>query len=157
MSMQTEPPPYAAPAPTHRSILDLRAQIIANGSVMKPRINSERPSDDHIELIVGKTPAPTSNLQQPNRTHWTDEKQAMSSVRDGNTVPTNTAGSASSATRGGKHYAVLMRRSRGSRSINVIMKGEPKDTVEEALEWMLERTEMLMHDQTGDRIKMDVQ
>ena len=28
----------------------------------------------------------------------------------------------------------------------VAVQGEPRDTVEEALEWMLERTECLMHD-----------
>ena len=26
------------------------------------------------------------------------------------------------------------------------MQGEPRDSVEEALEWMLERTEMMVHD-----------
>ena len=32
----------------------------------------------------------------------------------------------------------------GTSSINIILKGEPKSTVEEALEWMLEQTEMMV-------------
>lgn len=150
-----DPPSYdatAATAATHRrSIHDLRTQIIANGSVMRPRLNHERPSDDHIELIVAKTPAFTSSQSQQaaRTTHWT-EKQALAIASDGTkslvTPNTDRSTSSTSTTHDGKHYAVLMRRSGGSKTVKIIMRGEPKDTVEDALEWMLERTEMVMHD-----------
>ena len=156
MEPPSEPPSYdstaAAAASKHRSIHDLRTQIIANGSVMKPRYNSERPSDDHIELIVAKTPtfSSTQSFQQAARnTHWS-EKQALAMGGDGAgsfsaQTPARPTSSTSSVQEG-KHYAVLMRRSGGSKTVRIILQGEPKGTVEEALEWMLERTEMLMHD-----------
>lgn len=151
-----DPPSYdstaAAATSQRRSIQDLRAQIIANGSVMKPRYNSERPSDDHIELIVAKTPTLSSSqsLQQAARsTHWS-EKQAFALANDSMqtfaTTTPNRPSSSTSSTHEGKHYAVLMRRSGGSKTVRIIVRGEPRDSVEEALEWMLERTEMVMHD-----------
>lgn len=39
----------------------------------------------------------------------------------------------------GKHYAALV--ARGTQQIQQILRGEPQDTIEEALEWLLDRTE----------------
>jgi len=43
-----------------------------------------------------------------------------------------------------QHYAFLVSRRTGEEDINIIVKGQPKDTIEEALEWMLDRTETIM-------------
>ena len=64
--------------------------------------------------------------------------------------------SSSPATAGdGKHYAVLLKRNVGSKTIKIIMRGELKDTVEEALEWMLHQTELLVHDLVVQNGKID--
>ena len=56
------------------------------------------------------------------------------------------APSASSAANAGKHYALLVRRGDYPQETKVIIKGEPRVAVEEALEWMLERTASMVHD-----------
>ncbi|KAK5137548.1 hypothetical protein LTR08_008528 [Meristemomyces frigidus] len=45
-----------------------------------------------------------------------------------------------------QHYAFLVTRKQNSQDIEIVVKGVPRDTVEEALEWMLERTEDIVHD-----------
>ena len=42
------------------------------------------------------------------------------------------------------HYAFLVSRKTGEYDINIIVKSPPRDTIEEALEWMLERTETII-------------
>ncbi len=66
------------------------------------------------------------------------------------------AASSSSAGADRKHYAVLVRRNGSNERIRIIIKGEPKDTIEEALEWMLERTQMIVHDMVVKNSKQDV-
>jgi hypothetical protein len=44
------------------------------------------------------------------------------------------------------HYAFLVCRKSGEKEIDIILKGKPRDTVEEALEEMLDRTEGLMEE-----------
>ncbi|KAK5124665.1 hypothetical protein LTR85_001378 [Meristemomyces frigidus] len=123
------PPPSYNPA---RSIQDLRAQILANGSIMKPRQNTERPSDDHLELVVAKYGA------GPPSSAGMSEKQAAAAAY-------NQQPSASSSSTGGKHYAILLQRSYTKKDVRIVVKGEPRDTIEEALEWLLERTELEIH------------
>lgn len=43
-----------------------------------------------------------------------------------------------------QHYAFLVTRKANENDINIVVKGQPKDTIEEALEWMLDRTETIM-------------
>lgn len=45
-----------------------------------------------------------------------------------------------------QHYAFLVQRKATETDINIVMKGEPRDTIEEALEWMLDRTEAVMEE-----------
>ena len=149
-----DPPAYAPPpvlaAGQHRSIQDLRAQIIANGSVLNPRFETGKSSDDHIELIVAKAPAARPS-QRASSSSQLNEKQYMKMVHGPSKINKSLQASAadrptpSSSSDEGKHYAVLIKRASGSK-INVIIQGEPKDTVEEAFEWMLEQTEMVLHD-----------
>lgn len=114
-----QPPAYTPP----RSIEGLRAQILANGSLLRPKDDSHtgRSSNDHIELVVAKLPSPAS-------------KSA--------TAPSASA----SSTGANKHYALLVKRTYSKKDVGIILKGEPRDSVEEALEWILERTETQIHE-----------
>lgn len=130
-----EPPAYTPPSPNrpYRSIQDLRAQIVANGSVIRPRSDVHRSSDDHIELIVAKTPAPRIVSSSPRgfgnsnpQTHWT-EKEAMAAFNRASDPMRGTAtavGGGAGPGMGGigeKHYALLMRRSGGnSKTVYII-------------------------------------
>lgn len=79
-----EPPAYSPPEPArpHRSILDLRTQIIANGSIIRPRNEVHKASDDHVELIVAKTPDPNRHRSRNPRLHWS-EKEALAACNTG--------------------------------------------------------------------------
>ncbi|GAB7358241.1 hypothetical protein MBLNU230_g0392t1 [Neophaeotheca triangularis] len=141
MTIETDPPAYQpASAPPKRSIQDLRAQIIANGSVIRQRYNQERSSDDHIELVVAQKPA--SSNGNPDGRNFSEKQPAFSWTRTQQQQPS--AASASSDAQP-QHYACLLQRS-SSRKIRIIHKSDPKDTVEEALEALLVYTEMVMHD-----------
>lgn len=137
-----EPPAYAPPEATQpyhqsRSITDLRAQIIANASVIRPKNEVHKSSADHVELIVALTPV--TKAAPAVQSHM----KAIHSQAGLNAPTDLTTASSSSATQG-KHYAVLIQRGSGM-SINIIKQGEPRDTVEEALEWMLAYTEKILH------------
>jgi hypothetical protein len=155
----TEPPTYAATTSTQRSIQDLRAQILAHGTVLRPRCDVHYGSSDHIELIVAKTPSYTPAAAQAIRSTNFDEKKAIMMREDGVVeYPLMAPPSASSSAVGAhanKHYGVLIRRTTSKKDLYIILRGEPKDTVEEALEWMLERTEMMMHDLVVKNGKVD--
>ena len=160
-----DPPTYTAAVPTattaidppKRTIQDLRAQILAHGTVIRPQHDVHYGSEDHIELLVAKTPAHTTR-QQAARTPNFNEKQSTRMNSDGtfNFQLARQETGASSTAGDSKHYAVLIRRSGSSTKIRVIIKGEPKDSVEEALEWMLERTQMIVHDMVVKYSKQDV-
>ncbi|KAI7279389.1 hypothetical protein KC345_g5381 [Hortaea werneckii] len=119
-----EQPPAYTPSP--RSIEGLRAQILANGSLLRPKSDphhSGRSSGDHIELVLAKLTAP----------------------------PAATKLGASAATASGpptadKHYALLVQRTYSKKDVGIILKGKPRDSVEEALQWILERTETQIHE-----------
>ncbi|RMY62788.1 hypothetical protein D0863_10843 [Hortaea werneckii] len=115
-----EQPPAYTPS---RSIEGLRAQILANGSLLRPKDDSHtgRSSNDHIELVVAKLPVPASKS-------------------------TATASAYASSTGANKHYALLVKRTYSKKDVGIILKGEPRDSVEEALEWILERTETQIHE-----------
>ncbi|KAI7537705.1 hypothetical protein KC331_g10786 [Hortaea werneckii] len=115
-----EQPPAYTPS---RSIEGLRAQILANGSLLRPKDDSHtgRSSNDHIELVVAKLPTPAGKS-------------------------TATPSTYASATGANKHYALLVKRTYSKKDVGIILKGEPRDSVEEALEWILERTEMQIHE-----------
>ncbi|KAK3673473.1 hypothetical protein LTR78_006707 [Recurvomyces mirabilis] len=124
--------PQGLPSHFTRTIQDLRTQIIANASCFKPKYNNDRAATDHLEIVVAKAPATMSIA---------DEKEA---VRAG--APQNVAIPFSQGSMAGKHYAVLVKRSSSDREVRIVIKGEPRDSVEQALEWMLDRTEMAIHE-----------
>lgn len=133
-----DPPAYAAPRPPGppRSINDLRCQIIANGTLLKPSSHNERPADNHLEVVVARTPHPNA----PSASPGFSEKQTSAAA---SSAPVATSSSSSSS--GGKHYAILIQRTNYKKDIKIMIKGELRDTVEEALEWVLERTEIEIH------------
>ena len=45
-----------------------------------------------------------------------------------------------------QHYAFLVMRKPNEIDISIVVKGQPKDTIEEALEWMLDRTQTIMEE-----------
>ncbi|KYG39912.1 hypothetical protein M433DRAFT_448557 [Acidomyces richmondensis BFW] len=55
-----QPPPYSTDVVTskqpHRSILDLRAQIIANASAVNPKKDVHKAADDHLDVVIAKEP-----------------------------------------------------------------------------------------------------
>lgn len=149
-----DPPSYTATATApNRSIQDLRAQIIANGTLIRPSTDVHFGSEDHIELIVAKTPA-TAPSQQAYRNKNFNEKQTLNADGTFN-FPQDQAPQGSSSTASSKHYAVLVRRHGSGQKIRIIIKGHAKSTVEEALEWMLEKTEMIMHDMVVQNGRQD--
>jgi len=137
--MAMDPPAYTAPsaaAPTrsHRSISDLRSQIIANTSVLHPSRNDERSRADHIEVVVARLPDPSAPDSYP------DEK-VVPRAQATTVIPAES----SSAANAGKHYALLIRRSLSRTEVNIIFRCAPQDTTELALEQILLETERLMH------------
>ncbi|KAH9825995.1 hypothetical protein Tdes44962_MAKER03778 [Teratosphaeria destructans] len=124
-----DPPAYTAPASAPkppRTILDLRAQILANASLLN------RSTEDQIEVIVAKAgavPAAPSPMLSGN------EKRPITQVME----------DPASSSAANKHYALVVRRTYERRFLGILMQGEPRDSVEEALEWLLERMEREMH------------
>ncbi|KAK5726283.1 hypothetical protein LTR17_012903 [Elasticomyces elasticus] len=141
-SSTTNPPAMNPPAYSPgRTIHDLRVQIIANGTILKPRADPNRAADNHIELIMAKWHSNAPSVISPvleKQKHFSEKQRPAS------TTTTSTLPESSSAT-DGKHYAVLIVRSYSKQDIRILIKGEPKDTIEEALEWMLDATEKDVH------------
>nr|OQO32271.1 hypothetical protein B0A51_00519 [Rachicladosporium sp. CCFEE 5018] len=138
---EMEPPAYTAPSaattPTLRTINDLRSQIIANASILKPRNNEERSRADHIEVVVARLPSTTSIIPT-----WSPDVKADLRAQS----QAFSKGRASATVNAGLHYALLTKRTTSKSEVQIILRGEAKPTIEEALEDVLERTEALMHD-----------
>ncbi|KAK0989683.1 hypothetical protein LTR91_002787 [Friedmanniomyces endolithicus] len=121
-----QPPAYS----THLTIPDLRAQIIY------PHREVTKAADSHLELIVAKAHQPTPSSANVTGKH-------LSTVGG---PSTHAAATGPAASHGTVHYAVLVRRSYEKEDIKMLIKGEPRDSVGGALEWMLERTERDVHE-----------
>ena len=144
-----DPPAYtptqpAAPTTTKRSIEDTRALILCNAQIIKPRHRV----DGNIMLVVGKTRPPIPQGQGSGVrtfTHSTSNTtiRIAEPTEAGSRRPSAADLSLAPAQRQqGKHYAALV--AKGNAQIQQILRGEPQDTVEEALEWMLDRTEIIV-------------
>ncbi|KAK0337508.1 hypothetical protein LTR91_015764 [Friedmanniomyces endolithicus] len=128
-----DPPPAY---PTHLTIPDLRAQIIANSTIIYPHREVTKAADSHLELVVAKAHQAT-----PVGAHGTGKH-----VVTVGGPSTHAAATGSLSSHGTIHYAVLVRRSYDKDDIKILIKGQPQDNVVGALEWMLERTERDVHD-----------
>lgn len=140
------PTPSARPTTTQRSIEDTRALILSNAQIIRPRLRIE----GSVTIVLGKAKPqapPGSATTSRSFTHSTsnttiriadvngDESRRGSAVEN---VP-----DANPQRQQGKHFASLVARG-NSQQIQQILRGEPQDTVEEALEWLLDRTEIVV-------------
>ena len=168
-----DPPAYTAtvaatPTATKRSIEDTRALILANASIIKYvvecqdkkthaliLVNHSRSRQYPVELIIGKTKPPSQQVSSGSRS------RSFTSLTSGVTIRVNDAPQSSSRSSSqsaaeatasgpdgeravGRHYAALVTKHFSGPDLQVIILGEPQDTVEEALEWMLDRTEIII-------------
>ncbi|KAK5115261.1 hypothetical protein LTR62_001461 [Meristemomyces frigidus] len=96
------------PVSSKRTITDLRAIILGNAQVIKPRQR-----EDEIQLIVAKQVGPQDSAEE---------------------IPLT------------QHYAFLVMRKFKEQEIQIILKGEPQSSIDEALEWLADRTESVVAD-----------
>ena len=153
-----DPPAYTATVPalpttTQRTIQDTRALILANASIIKPRAKGDEP----IELILGKTKslaeiAAAAEANSRSRSFTSQLSNVTIRISDSpaaapssGSTPERRPSEVPAARAAGRHYAVLVYRI-GVGGLNILLKGEPQETVEEALEWMLDKTEMAVTD-----------
>ena len=114
----SQPPAYSASAPC----------II-------PTQSSRRSIVDTRSLIIGN-----ASILRPRRARGDADEISLIVARHKNLI-----GSAEEEPQC-QHYAFIVARKNNSPDIEIVVKGMPKDTVEEALEWMLERTEDIMQE-----------
>lgn len=170
MESEAEPPAYtptlsAQPTTTSRTIEDTRALILSNAQILRPGSknlpdNSAVPwpksDNSNISIVIGKAKPPIPQASSSrNFTH----SASNTTVRIAE--PAENGGSSSARSRQasvaaeptptrqqGKHYAALVSRSssalHSSSGLHLILRGEPQDTIEEALEWLLDRTEIIV-------------
>nr|POE80864.1 hypothetical protein CFP56_56937 [Quercus suber] len=149
-----DPPAYtpdaeSVPGPP-RSISDLRSLILANASVLQPYFR-----DVHVEVIVakhgGRRPEPVAG----SRTYTTTNSRVAITINDASSSTTPKAESSAQATAPAlqttsgpvKHRAYVAMR-RNYESLDILVEGPPKPTPEEALTWLLDKTETMMADLT---------
>ncbi|KAK5170128.1 uncharacterized protein LTR77_004712 [Saxophila tyrrhenica] len=156
-----DPPAYtetilAPPTALKRTVKDTRQLILANASMMRPHVKTGA-----IELVTGKTRGPTPTTGP--RSFISTTSNVTIRIRDSSpspgdqTPPSERRPSDSNAGSrvAGKHYAALVSKSMDTRSTGteVIILGEPQNTVEEALEWMLDRTEIVITEMLANHRK----
>ena len=154
--LAVDPPAYTAttPAPptsTKRSMEDTRFLIFSNTSIIKPLGKGEGP----IELVIGKTRVPVTPGTFTGTRSFTSQTSNVT-IRINDTAERSPSPSRSPERResdsnavrvAGRHYAALVyRTAMAPKDIHMIMLGEPQDSIEEALEWMLDRTEIVITD-----------
>ena len=119
-----EPPAYTPQASStspflpKRPIQETRALILANAEVIKPR-----KKDWNIDLVVARTKAPPPRSLQTSLM-GADTENATPTVE--------------------KHFAVLLHRGEQATEIIVLIEGQPQNSIEEALEYVLEKTEVVL-------------
>ena len=154
-----DPPAYtlttsAPPTTLRRTVEDTRALIFANAMLI--RSTETQKLGLPIELVLGKTRPSKSRSSSTARSFVSTTSNYTIRVTD---TAEPAAGSSSlaaaernqsdtnNARQSGKHYAALICRS-GSHGhvITPILVGEPQESVEEALEWLLDQTETRVTD-----------
>lgn len=158
------PPAYtptapAAPTTLYRTMEDTRTMILANAWI----IRSNMKVGDY-NIVMGKTrgpAAPTTGArsfvsQTSNVTiRLRDESPSAQATQERSVTPERRpSDSGLVGTRvAGKHYASLVAKELQTRTIEVIILGEPQDTVEEALEWLLDRSEIVVTEMLANHRK----
>lgn len=148
----SEPPAYtptlpAQPTSTQRTIEDTRSLILSNAQILRPWTKTS--DAGHLSIVIGKTKPPIPQTSSARTfTHSasnTTIRIADASENGSNGGRSRQASIAAEPTpqrQQGKHYAALV--SRSSASLQLILRGEPQETIEEALEWLLDRTEIVV-------------
>jgi hypothetical protein len=159
-----EPPAYTVTAPvpptsTRRTIEDTRCLIMSNAWMMGGHMRSVGP----IELVIGKARHPGARAESGSRSFVSTRSNVTIRVRDTSPaapsrsperpVDQGTSPGASTPRTSGKHYAALVSRDKDNHYTDVVILGEPQDTIEEALEWMLERTEIVVTEMLANHRK----
>ena len=114
----SQPPAYSAAAPTVAAVPPTHRSIT-----------------DTRALILGN-----AYILRPRRSRGDAEDISLIVARHTHPVPS------AEETPLCQHYAFLVTRKNNSQDIEIVVKGMPRDTVEEALEWMLERTEDIIQE-----------
>ena len=117
------------------------------------------------DIVIGKTrPQATATSTSGSRSFVSTTSNVTIRLRDESpnpAVPSVTperrpseSGPAGSRV-GGRHYAAVVARHTDPQSptVQVIILGEPQDTIEEALEWLLDRTEIVVTEMLGNHRK----
>lgn len=134
--MDSLPAPRLRPYHSSRTAHHQRPpqKIIANGSVLHSQRSADKNApDDHIEVVAIATRV----------------------IRTGPAQFTSFSTSNTDAGDEEKHYAILIRRAGSQVSMKMILKGEAKDLVVEALEWMTAKAEQMIHGWSGKTAKDD--
>ncbi|KAK3051552.1 hypothetical protein LTR09_007207 [Extremus antarcticus] len=156
-SRELLPPAYAEtvlapPTALRRTVKDTRQLILANASMMRPLLKVGGP----IELVVAPSTGPRSFVSTTSnvRIRIRDDSPARD-TRDRSPPRDRRPSDSGGARIAGKHYAALVSKNMESRSFmtDVVILGEPQDTVEEALEWMLDRTEIVVTEMLANHRK----
>jgi hypothetical protein len=147
----TQPPtqPSTEPARAPRTITDLRNQILANTAILHPnKYIDSRHLAEEIEVIVARVPRHLSGKRPAQFDESAQVTYHLNSNRDKAGPSSSAVAGSSSAAPGGPdlHYAVLTTRSLSrQRAVDVLLLGEERESVESALEAVLDQTERLLH------------
>ena len=117
----SQPPAYSASAPAV--------------TAAPPTQHAHRSIADTRSLILGN-----AYILRPRRSRGDAEDISLIVARHKQPVPSAEEAPLS------QHYAFIVTRKNNSPDIEIVVKGMPRDTVEEALEWMLERTEDIVQE-----------
>jgi hypothetical protein len=133
MALPAYTPQSTQPTAPLRTTTDIRTQILANGLLLWPEIWDDAThgyQTSKLEILVAGGPVDTDNMQSK-----TSENSATDAKH-------NEASSSSTAS-ADLHYAVLARAN--NRKLEICMRGDPRETVEWALEAILASTERLIY------------
>ena len=145
-----DPPAYslttpAPPTTTRRSIEDTRALILSNATLLASRLDLKDPTT--VSLVLAKAPPPSSPDTSGARSFTHSASNVT--IRLAPSPEGNSSGersrrnSVARERQQGRHYAILVAKGKGT-EIAVILRGEPQESVEESLEWVLDRTESVV-------------
>lgn len=166
-SPAVDPPAYSSaaadppPPSTQRSLEDTRTLILSNAQIIRPKVKLEAP----ILLVTGRTRTHNTTTPQAGSSRSVTRNVSITpdpvieassngdSRKASNAAPEHLDAAFEQASSQNKHYAALVIRSGGQ--IHIVLRGKSQHSVEAALEWLLNRTEMLVTE-TLDRHAMQM-
>lgn len=157
-----DPPAYTAAAPRshttlRRTIEDTRQMILANVWMITGNMRVGQ-----VDIVVGKTrpKPPTSSSGARSFVSTTSQVTIRVAGQPSSEPPAESSASArrpsaAAAYPPGKHYAAVVARSTDPQvaKIDMVLQGEPQDTVEDALESLLDDSQGLVTDMLANHRK----